>query len=139
MHWPPARGTYDVGVPTGKKQVLAVVVKRRPGTDFSIKWKLHLQQRMAAKPMVGAFLGRDGYFFLKRLPGDKEVFSFSQACNHPHPRVRHGPPATAGGVRSHPTDDAPSADAEDLSWDDFVKLLQPKTTSTFHQMSNGST
>ena len=57
----------DVGVPTGKHQVFTVAVKRRPDvataalTAKLAKWRLRLQQRMATKPTVGAFLGRNGF------------------------------------------------------------------------------
>ena len=118
----------DVGVPTGKQRVFVVAVRRHPHQPMRQlpaklnRWKLRLQQRANSKPTVGACLGREGHFFLKRPPGDKGVFSYSAPAitlTHGHIMGRRPP---AEEYQPHPTDDAPLADAGELSWADFVNL-----------------
>lgn len=116
----------DVGVPTGKQRVFVVAVKRRPGVAPDVlaaklaKWRL--QQRVAVKPVVSTFLGHEGLFFLKRLPGEKGVFSFSKltiTITHGHIMGRRPP---LDEYRPHPTDEGRLGDHRDLTWEGFVKL-----------------
>lgn len=92
----------DKSVPTGKHRVFAVAIKQRPGVNpgtLAAKltaWKLRLQERTTTKPTVGAVLGRQGHFFLKRRPSDRCILSFSQ----PIITIAWGEPSWGAGQRS---------------------------------------
>eukprot|EP00903_Cladosiphon_okamuranus_P006352 g6222.t1 len=118
----------NVGVPTGKQRVFIVASKRPPGTTGEelitklSRWRQRVQQPASVTPTVGSFSDRGGHYFLRRPLGEKVIFSVDApsptlTCSH---IMGRRPPIAE--YRAHLADDAPPDTAEDLQWDDFVKL-----------------
>ena len=114
-----------VGVPTGKRRVFAVAVKRRSDPHLAAKlerWKRQIERPPGKKPTVGDFLGQRGTFFLKRGKGEKEIFSFQEhtvTITQAHIMGRKPP---AASYTAHPRDAGPLQDAHELSWEQFARL-----------------
>lgn len=114
----------DVGVPTGKRRVFIVAIRSRGDGSFPAKlarWKDRLQRRVPRTPTVGAFLGRKGWFFLKR-PGEKSIFTFDgPAITITHAHILGLKPPESQ-YTPHRADDGPLSETENLSWEDFTRL-----------------
>lgn len=111
-----------VGVPTTKKRVFVVAVKRNGDDALKSKlarWKQSMERPTPTPPTVGSFLGRQGSFFLKRGRNDKEIFSFSKptvAITQEQIMARK-PGAT--DLNAHTKDEESLEEAQELTWDDY--------------------
>lgn len=121
----------SVGVPTTKRRVFVVAVKK--SGDDTVKAKLsaskkNVERPAPATPTVGAFLGRQGCFFLKQGHQAREIFSFGQpAVTITREHIMGRKPA-AGDFTAHPRDAGSREEAQELCWEDYVKLTTLRDT-----------
>lgn len=78
------------------------------------KWRKNVERPASSTPTVGAFLGRQGCFFLKRGRQNREIFSFAEPAvtiTREHIMGRNPPPEAFTG---HPKDGGSLEDAQEL-------------------------
>lgn len=111
----------SVGVPTTKRRLFAVAVKKNGDDNLTAKlskWKKNMERPAPSPPTVGAFLGRRGCFFLKRGHQAREIFSFEEPAvtiTREHVMGRK-PPKEA--FTNHPRDAGSLEEAQELRWED---------------------
>eukprot|EP00752_Nemacystus_decipiens_P016023 g14325.t1 len=115
----------SVGVPTNKQRLFVAAAKRYGDDNLRSKlgrWKRNVERPAPVQPTVGAYLGKQGSFFLKRGKDAKEIFSFAEptvmiTMDH---TMAHKPPRETFTPHSH--DQGTLEEAEELAWEDYVKL-----------------
>ena len=71
-----------VGIPTNKRRLFVAAVKRHGDDSLKsklAKWNQNVERPVPSAPLVGAYLGRQGSFFLRRGRDVKEIFSFTES------------------------------------------------------------
>lgn len=114
-----------VGLPTTKQRVFVVAVKRYGDDRLRPKlqrWKKNMERPAPAIPTVGAFLDREGSFFLKRGRDVKEIFSFSEPTVTITQEQIMARKPSAESFTPHANDKGTLETTQELSWEDYVKL-----------------
>ena len=118
-----------VGVPTSKQRVFIIAVKRYGDSGLRSKldrWKMNVERQAPSPPTVGAFVGKQGSFFLKR-PNAKQIFSFDEPTVTITQEQIMARKPSASDFKRHQRDAGTLEDAQELSWDDYVKLTTTRT------------
>ena len=81
-------------------------------------------------PSVGAYLGRQGSFFLRRGRDVKEIFSFTEPTVTITQEQIMGRKPSAEAFKAHSSDQGTWEEAQELSWVDYVKLTTTREDYT---------
>ena len=115
----------SVGIPTSKRRVFVTAVKKYGDDQLAAKltrWRRNVQRSPPTQPSLGEFLGRHGVYYLKRGKGEKQIFSFAKpAITITQAQIMSKKPHE-DHFTAHAQDAGSWDQAQDLTWDDFVKL-----------------
>ena len=116
----------SVGVPSGKKRafVAATATVGTPRAKEKLEaWRRGVERVDGPTTSLGGILGRNGTYFLKRGTGERAVFSFEDHMLSTTRAHVMGEKPPVGTYQPHATDSGGIEDAEELTFEDFAKVV----------------